>query len=61
MYMYVYLLVDPDLWSTLHTLYVTMIITHYKVTRLFVHLFVGRPRFVVYPPRTICHHDYHAL
>ena len=30
----------------------------YKVPCLFVRVFVGRPRFVVYPPRPICHHDY---
>ena len=32
--------------------------TQYKVPRLFVRIFVGRPRFVVYPPRPICNHDY---
>ena len=44
-YLYASLLVDHDLWSTLHTPYI--------VPRLFVHIFVGRPQFVVYPPRTI--------
>ena len=37
--------VDSKLWSTLHA--------PYNVPRLFVRIFVGRPRFVVYPPRTI--------
>ena len=48
--LYVSLLVDHVLWSTLHALYVT---THYYVPRLFVHFLVGRPQFVVYPPRII--------
>ena len=61
-------LFDQKLWFTLqHILHVFPRIVlpicalpsmHYKVPRLFVHIFVGRPRFVVYPPRTICHHDY---
>ena len=32
--------------------------TQYNVPHLFVRIFVGRPRFVVYPTCPICNHDF---
>ena len=55
----IHVLFDQKLWFTLQqTMNCGLPSTHYKVPRLFVRIFVGRPQFVVYPPCTICHHDY---
>ena len=49
-----YLLVDHNLWSTLHAIIVSPRL-------IFFGLIFGRPWFMVYLPCTVCNHDFYNV